>query len=1029
MPRQFELFPLHRRLFPPVAVREALRGDHGSFPDLAKLNHWKRMLEDDERREAMNEESFKAEFLADIFGELLGYRSASESDVYDLRREVHGPSDLRPADAVLGFLGSLETEHVRAVIEIKPPGTRLEARSSRADRLSPVDQGFLYAGQFEDVRWIIVSNFDEIRLYSRLRGATAYESFELAALEGTDLHKFLVLLRRENLIGDGVTPPFTQQLAEETWRAQANISRDFYAEYQEARLELFRELRAQNPGVAPLDILRATQTLLDRVLFILFCTARALIPRGVLQQLRQTASPGTFLYGPDTLWTGLLRLFDAVNVGNPPAGITGYNGGLFARGPLDSLVLRHVNPSREFVLARVLSWDRFDFESQIDVDILGHIFENSISDIEKLKREVIANPETPSLSWRNREGVFYTPEWVTSYIARHTVERYLDDNPSYGPDLKVVDPACGSGAFLTQLVALFRERLHQLAPEEAATLDRLIVRGNIGLFEDPTLIEPTALYAILKRSVYGVDKSPDSIEITKLAVWLQTVVHGHALPLLERNIQQGNSLLDDARIASDAFVWNRRWHEATESGFDCVIGNPPWGADTSEYETGLDRFELARGQFDTAFVFVELAISLLKPGGILGFIVPDSILINEDQLPVRRFLLEKNTVLEVIKLGEGVFRGVFRGSVILIVKKGLAPNNHSFRTLVVTRADRREINDVASAVDLDVLLARRGSTVALGRVLNHPGREIPVNMGEEDYAIVEKIELRRLDWTANVERGRGVELNADGYVIQCPICFKWDPPPQKRKGEWQEKTCTHCAAVFRLEESLSQAHLVLDQPPQGNAASYLDGTDIERYGIARLRSIDLSKEGIAYKDADLYSSPKIVLRQTGIGITATLDSESSSYVPQSVYIFRLREDRPRKMRRLRLSYILAVLNSRVMMYYFLRHTGQSEWQSFPRWTMGRIFELPVREIDFSNSREERLHDRIADAAEAFVAAGPARDTEDDLAIEKLIMDLYEIEPDQRLRIWETLRSIQGVQTVTALLPRSDSRSEATVTDG
>lgn len=1015
MPSQFELFPLHRSLFSPTGIKEALRADHTAFPNLERLRRWQQMLADDARREAMNEESFKAEFLGDIFCDLLGYRRASEGEVYNLRREVHGPSDLRPADAVLGFLGTVEVEAVRAVIEIKPPGTRLEARSARSDRLSPVDQGFLYAGQFDDVRWIIVSNFDEIRLYSRLRGATAYQSFKVAQLQGVELQQFILLLKRENLIGDGQSPPSTQQLAEETWRAQANISRDFYGEYQEARVELFRELRSQNPSISPLEVLEATQTLLDRVLFILFCTDKGLIPRSVVQQLRDSAGPGTFLYAPDTMWLALQRLFTAVNVGHPPAGITGYNGGLFAPGLIDSLALQHLRLNQKFVLDRVLAWDRFDFDSQIDSDILGHIFENSISDLEKLQREVSENPESMSLSWRNRDGIFYTPEWVTHYIVRHTVDQYLEDHPDTGPTLRIVDPACGSGAFLTQLVPLFRTRIRQVAPVEARQLDALIIDQEIGLFDDPSVIEPVALYAALKRSVYGVDKAAESVEITKLSLWLQTVVQGKPLPILDDNIRQGNSLVSNADVDLDAFEWSTRWPFVAESGFDVVIGNPPWGADITSYQNALGDFELARGQFDTAFLFIELALSLLKEGGLLGFIVPDSILINKDQAAVRQLLVERNTIVQVIKLGEGVFKGVFRGSVILIVKKGTPPADHSYRSLVVAKADRRQITDVASAVDLDALMVRRGSTVAIERILTRSDYALTVNMGEEDYGIVEKIEHRKLDWNENLLRGRGVELNADGHVVQCPNCFKWDPPPIKRKGNWLEKVCSHCASTFGLAQALNQAHVVGEFPQSTNVAPYLDGTDIARYGIQRTRWIDLSKDGIAYKDAALYMSPKIVFRQTGIGITATIDQSLNAYVPQSVYLLRLNDARSESMKPLRLSYILGVLNSRLMMYHFLRSTAQTEWQSFPRWTLGRVFELPVRSVDFTNAREHRLHDAIADGVERLLHAS-AVDEPVDLQIERDVLELYDITPTERMRIWETLRAVEGVETVKILLP-------------
>ncbi len=290
-PSQFDLLIPHKALFAPLAIRAAVQADQYPLPHegaLRRLQRWQMLLADVDQREKLNEESYKAEFLTDIFTLLLGYRSVGSAPIYNTRREVSGPDDIRPADAVIGFLGELDPEIVRVVVEVKPPGSRLDARqASRRDRLSPVDQGFLYAKEFEDVRWIIVTNFDEIRLYSHKRGGIAYESFVTSRLLGGELHRFTYLLRRDNLIGDGQGPSRTEQLAEETWREQAQVTARFYQQYQEARLVLFEELRRQNPEVPALDVLRATQTLLDRLLFILFCKSRGLLPHSVLTHLRR----------------------------------------------------------------------------------------------------------------------------------------------------------------------------------------------------------------------------------------------------------------------------------------------------------------------------------------------------------------------------------------------------------------------------------------------------------------------------------------------------------------------------------------------------------------------------------------------------------------------------------------------------------------------------------------------------------------------------------------------------------------------
>ena len=129
---------------------------------------------------------------------------------------------------------------------------------------------------------------------------------------------------------------------------------------------------------------------------------------------------------------------------------------------------------------------------------------------------------------------------------------------------------------------------------------------------------------------------------------------------------------------------------------------------------------MAEGTYDLAFIFMELALSLLKNGGYLGFIVPDSILMNQETEKVRRLLSQTNTLHEVIKLGEGVFPGVFRGCAILIVQKGEPPPEHRFAGLIVTKSDRYEITDVTQNVNLDVLMTERGNTISQQRILSTP---------------------------------------------------------------------------------------------------------------------------------------------------------------------------------------------------------------------------------------------------------------------------------------------------------------------
>ena len=1023
---QIDLFATRRGLFDPAGVNEAISRDSGRgtprIEAMDRLKRWQRQLEDPSRRPELGESKQRQNFLRDIFEGLLGYETAGVADNYHLEFELSGPADSRPADGALGFFGNVEHRRVRGVIEVKGPGTDLDARSNRKDHLSAVDQAFLYASHQDNCWWVIVSNFDEIRLYQHQRGASVYEHFPLRVLAqlGTEFTRFHYLLHRERLLGDGEAKPVSLQLAQEKWRAQAEITKRFYAEYQEARLELFRRLREQNPEEHPLEVLEGTQLLLDRLLFIMFCANRGLLPRDVVKKLQRSADPKENLaYHSGSLWEAVRGLFNAINVGRDAAGIPGYNGGLFAPAKLDNLALANDTEGGErFILKRILDWDQLDFESQIDVDILGHIFENSVSDLEQLRAEIASDPNKVRLAWRNKQGIFYTPEWVTRYIVRHTVGRYLEEHPEIGPSLKVLDPACGSGAFLIQLIPLFQENIDQVAHEEMDKVRAARSEEELTLFSDPSRLEPEAIYAAIQRSIFGLDNSRESVEITKLSFWLKTVVRGRPLPPLEDNIKYGNSLCEDKNLADDAFVWSEELPSLAEEGVDVIIGNPPWIGE-ADYEACLRKqYSMAEGTFDLAFIFMELALNRLKLGGYVGFIVPDSVLINKETEKVRRLLTENNTLHEVIKLGEGVFPGVFRGSAILIVQKGPPPPDHRLAGLVVTKTDRQEITDVTQTVNLDVLMSERGSTIQLQRILKNPHREFDVFVGEEDEALIKKIEDRPIDWSELVDHGRGIELNKSGHVIRCPNCFKWDSPPAKLKGVYRTKACSHCGAKYQMEKALSQACLISTDgsDPKEHERHFVDGTDVNRYRLAGYRKIDTSKEGINYKDGSLYTSPKIVFRQAGIGITATIDYDLAAYVPQSVYVFRLKDGLKGDLERYGLEYILGVLNSRVMLYWYFKRTGQIEWQSYPRWTLGRVTSLPIRTIDWDDSRQVRLHDRIVEEVETLVRRGAAGQPDEDLEIERLVMELYGLTPEERQRVWETLRSVQELKIIREVLP-------------
>lgn len=95
-----------------------------------------------------------------------------------------------------------------------------------------------------------------------------------------------------------------------------------------------------------------------------------------------------------------------------------YNGGLFKPDEvLDNIVI-----SDEPLVEHTRRLSTYDIESEVDVNILGHIFENSLSEIEEVSQQINSG-ETPQISKRKQDGVFYTPQYITKYIVENTVGR------------------------------------------------------------------------------------------------------------------------------------------------------------------------------------------------------------------------------------------------------------------------------------------------------------------------------------------------------------------------------------------------------------------------------------------------------------------------------------------------------------------------------------------------------------------------------------------------------------------------------
>ena len=388
------------------------------------------------------EQEILGDFLNDVFCGLLGYtRAVDDPKRYTISREKHVQANGKFADAVLGEFGS-EKPRSLAVLEGKGPKDPLD-RPFGGRKLSAVDQAYDYAINLQ-CNWILVTSIRQTRLYFKGTDKQTYERFDTEALttDEKQLRKFVFLLHTDRMVPrSGIC--HLDELLQESEKVGRGLTQEFYAEYAFIRRSTFARLRAVNPAVAPRLILTSAQKLLDRILFIAFCEDRGLLPSETIKRAFVHRDP----YTPRLLWDNFRGVFRAVNEGREDLKIHRYNGGLFADDPvLDGLTV----PDDLFKWFQDLA--EYDFRSAselasedslkptrfIDVEILGHIFEQSIDDLEALQKELDKPAEeistTPvgvepkdKVSRRKKEGAFYTPDYITRYIVEQALGGVLRD--------------------------------------------------------------------------------------------------------------------------------------------------------------------------------------------------------------------------------------------------------------------------------------------------------------------------------------------------------------------------------------------------------------------------------------------------------------------------------------------------------------------------------------------------------------------------------------------------------------------------
>ena len=748
----------------------------------------------------------------------------------------------------------------------------------------------------------------------------------------------------------------------------------------------------------------AVQCILDRLLFIRISEARGidmgtkLLSLLEIWQKKQKSGGGAMHEEPPagwgaagltaprgSLWHSIVQHIRALDR-RPPSHVPYYNGNLFKPHFSEEIVVgdEWLEAFLEKICNEFASY-KFGY---VAVEILGTIYERFLGKVVRAHGRGAVIEEKPEV--RKAGGVYYTPEYIVRYIVERTVGRSVaGKSPAQIERLRFADIACGSGSFLLGVFDCLL-RHHTAWYNDPANARRAKADGCLATEDGAWRLSLQQRRAILVNNVYGVDLDAQAVEVAQLSLYLklledettasargyQLEFHETLLPSLAKNIVAGNSLIgtdillqsdlaftpreerklgamDFARAFPEVFrdaenegrVCEQGWQvdvdfdpprtpvrydkpkakksaktlpekmPAHAGGFDAIVGNPPYGALTGPRETQYLRahYQCVANSMDTFLMFMERAASLLRRDGALGYIIPSGWVSTPSSRKLRRIFAEQFRPESFVSLPYDVFAGAYIDTIIVTARK------------TVPAIPWKQLSDPSI------------------RLVVFPIR----------YKVTEQEDFTRFEKTGDLSRwmtNEDSEFLVTSSTVELALIEKIRRTPH---------TCETFVDVMRgIEKFHPRARAGMRNP-----VAALTG-DIHRYLLTPGAPAfeDYPAEIAAAKPARFFTGPRILLRQLlsrkfRLQAIYTTDPFLTNQSVQS--LVARQENQLTDLRS-----VLAVLNSRLISWYFCEINMVARRDDFPKTIIKQTRELP-----FPNLAGQRIiHDRLVLLADHLLAA-------------------------------------------------------------
>ena len=502
--------------------------------------------------------------------------------------------------------------------------------------------------------------------------------------------------------------------------------------------------------------------------------------------------------------------------------------------------------------------------------------------------------------------------------------------------------------------------------------------------ENPTILDPAcgegALLEAAKASIPNADRF--------VGIDMDEDVRSNIRPFIDFHFS--DAILPKSEHQKTAEFWREKIGTIHGSPV-----NPPWSGEKIHQRSALTEagFELPQGQYDSYVLFIELVYHLLDENGVAAFIIPESFFEQQNK-PVRKFLLENTEIKVVADLGEGLFDEVFRSCVVVVFQKKLPSKNHQTICFKLGHQGRKDV--LANKSTLMDQYSKSSHEVLQTRFTKDEAYEISVQMRVDEEELFDKITHECIKWEDHFDYSRGVEVPKSGRVVECSNCNQLQgfKTKQEEKGM---KTCISCPETVLLNKQ--SIRTIVHESWRPGTTPIIIGEGLHRYRISNERFIENGLETIKYKSSETYQTEKLLIRKTGLGINASLDSAHRQII-QAIHSIRQKKDIEMPIP---LSYLSALVNSRVVFYTALKRWGESEWRSHPYVTKEKIFALPIKPF-VGDERDLKICSLAQQLNSNYTRQA-------DIELEQLVMEKYNLMEAEKRAVIQAINETQNLDAI------------------